>query len=161
MSELAVTKKFLRSAQDRVQLIRSRLPEIDAIIAQTSLSYAFDRIQTVERNVIRLATFELLFDKSIPPHVAIAEALRLTRKFSTKEAASFVNAVLDSLYKSSLGEQVETKSLLDSVEELAKSEQIASEAALNPPPNTEKEDSDSFDEEENSKIILNIDELST
>jgi transcription antitermination protein NusB len=132
MSELAVTKKTIQNAQGRVQLIRTLLPEIDALIGRTSQSYAFDRIQTVERNVLRLGIFEMLFDDAIPPKVAIAEALRLARKFSTKESASFVNAILDSLYKSSIGVQANTKALEDTAKELARSEQIALEASLNP-----------------------------
>jgi transcription antitermination protein NusB len=112
-----------------VHLLRSHLEEIDLMISNTSHSYAFERIQSVERNVLRLGVFELFFDPSIPPKVAIAEAMRLARKFGTKESAVFVNAILDTLYKQSIGDQVNKKQLQESAEELSQSEQIAHEAS--------------------------------
>lgn len=97
MAELAVTRKTVRDAQQKVRDIISKQTELDALLAQTSQSYDFERIQTVERNILRLSAYELLFDDSIPPKVAIAEAVRLARKFGTPESAGFINALLDSL----------------------------------------------------------------
>jgi len=128
--ELEVTKKAVKEVQARVHTIRSHLKEIDALITKASKSYEFERIQSVERNILRLGAFEILHDPAIPPKVAIAEALRLARKFSTKESATFINAVLDALYKSSQGEKVDAKLLAQSAEELAESEAAAHEAAL-------------------------------
>lgn len=138
MKELEITKKVARDALARVRLIRTKLPEIDAMIGNTSQSYTFERIQSVERNVLRLGVFELFFDDVIPPKVALAEAMRLTRKFGTKESASFVNAILDTLYKGSLGDKIDTSHILRSADELAKSEKIAQEASLNPPEKVNK-----------------------
>lgn len=140
MNELAITKKTTKEALARAQSIRKKLSEIDEMIGNTSQSYTFERIQSVERNVLRLGLYELFFDEAIPPKVALAEALRLTRKFGTKESASFVNAILDALYKQSLGETVDTKSVASSADELTKSEEIALEAALNPPKNNESDE---------------------
>ena len=127
--ELAITKKVVRDVQLRVHQIRSHLKEIDEMITATSRSYNFERIQSVERNILRLGVFELFFDEAIPPKVAMAEALRLARKFATKESGTFVNAILDALYKSSLGEDVDTVQLQLSADELAGMETIAHEAA--------------------------------
>ena len=129
MAELAVSKKNVRLAQERVQLIRDRLSEIDPLISSISTSYDFERIQIVTKNILRLGVFELLFDDQIPPKVAIAEAIRLSRKFSTPESASFVNALLDHLYQASLGGPVNPKQLEQLSQALKKSEEIASEAA--------------------------------
>ena len=128
--ELAVTKKIVREAQLRVHQIRSHLKEIDVMISATSRSYNFERIQSVERNILRLGTYELFFDPNIPAKVALAEALRLTRKFSTKEAGTFVNAILEALFQSSQGGSVDHTQLKISTEELEQIEKIASEAAL-------------------------------
>jgi len=130
--ELSVTRKTVRDAQERVHQIRQKLDQIDEMITKTSHAYAFERIQSVERNVLRLGIFELFFDETIPPKVAISEAMRLARKFGTKESAIFVNAILDALYKSSLGENIDEKQLKHSFEELDKSEQIAKEASQQP-----------------------------
>lgn len=97
--EAKVSKKVVLEAQERVQLIRSHQQELDTIIASSSKAYDFDRIPSAERNILRLGVFELLFDNEIPPKVAIAEAIRLGRKFSTPESATFINAILDALYK--------------------------------------------------------------
>jgi N utilization substance protein B len=78
-----------------------------------------------------MSVFELLFDDNIPEKVAIVEAMRLARKFSTKESATFVNAILDVLYKSSKGQTVDDKQLQLSSEEMDLIEKISQEASLN------------------------------
>lgn len=99
MEEHSVTKKHLYLASEQLQKIREKQEEIDLMIGKTALSYQFERIPRVERNILRLGVYELLYDNSIPPKVAIAEAIRLCRKFATPEGATFVNGVLDALYK--------------------------------------------------------------
>lgn len=130
MKELSVTKKTMLEAQDRVRHIAAILPELDTMIQASSKSYQFDRIQTVERNILRLGLYEIFFDNQIPAKVAISEAIRLTRKFGTPESAGFVNAILDSLYKVSQGKYVDIEEVNKSVEKLALSEEIAKQAAL-------------------------------
>ncbi len=130
MKELSVTKKTMLEAQDRVRHIAAILPELDTMIQASSKTYQFDRIQTVERNVLRLGLYEIFFDNQIPAKVAISEAIRLTRKFGTPESAGFVNAILDSLYKVSQGKYVDVDEVNKSVEKLAMSEEIAKQAAL-------------------------------
>ncbi|MEI8124699.1 MAG: transcription antitermination factor NusB [Parachlamydiaceae bacterium] len=129
--ELAVTKKAVCEAQERVQQILDNKEKIDSMIAKTSLAYTFERIQSVERNVLRIGVFELLFDDTIPPKVAISEALRLAKKFSTKEAALFVNAILDAIYQSSLGKAVDKTELNESSEKLDELEKFIKEVPLN------------------------------
>jgi len=97
MSELAVSKKTVREAIEHKAQIETKQTEIDRLIAHTSKAYDFERISRVERSILRLGIYELLHDASIPLKVAIAEAIRLARKFGTPESASFVNAVLDAV----------------------------------------------------------------
>lgn len=99
MEELSVSKQSVLKAMERARLISDKLPEIDAQIAAKSVTYEFERIQSVERNVLRLGVYELFHDNELPPKVAIAEALRLAKKFGTPESVAFVNAILDSLFK--------------------------------------------------------------
>ena len=103
MAELAVSKKNVKMAQEKMHKVLQKLPEIDPLIMSVSIGYEFNRIQTLTKTVLRLGVFELLFDESIPPKVAITEAMRLARKFGTPESATFVNAVLDHLYQASQG----------------------------------------------------------
>lgn len=128
MAELSVTKKAVKTALERVILVQAKEREIDKLIGEASLTYDFDRIPSVERNILRLGVFELLFDDEIPPKVAITEGMRLARKFGSPEAALFVNAILDNLYKNSLGEAIDTKKFSESIQALAVSEKITQEA---------------------------------
>lgn len=130
-NELAVTKNTVREANERALKIQSKLEEIDALIAKTSTEYAFERIQTVERNILRIGTYELLFDPSIPPKVVIAEAMRISKKFSTKESANFINAILDAIYKTTSGQKVDTGELSKIAKELEMHEQASEDAAKN------------------------------
>ncbi len=100
MGELKVTRKAVLSAREKVDQISVKQAEIDEKISLYSTEYSFDRISRVEKTVLRLGLYELMFDPSLPPLVVIAEAIRLTRKFGTPESAQFVNAILDREYKS-------------------------------------------------------------
>lgn len=123
MTELAVSRKVVRDALERLRKISARLPEIDALIAKSSHGYAFERIQSVERNILRIGVYELLHDPAIPPKVAIAEALRLERKFGSPEGAAFINALLDNVYKSSQGLKVDKQQMEKSLHALQQKEE--------------------------------------
>ena len=101
MHELKVTKKSANEASRRVKEIQDRKNEIDDMIRPASTEYQFERISSVEKNILRLGIYEICFDEAIPEKVAITEAIRLCRKFGTPESAQFVNAILDRIYKGS------------------------------------------------------------
>lgn len=97
MEHHKVTKKYLYAAQDFAKELISKQKEIDELIEKKSIDYEFNRIPRVEKNLLRLGVFEMMHNKEVPHKVAIAEAIRLARKFTTKEGAQFVNAVLDAI----------------------------------------------------------------
>lgn len=99
MKELKVTRSSLLAAQARVESLLERREHIDRTISSHSPDYTFERISRAEKAILRLGVFELLFDPSIPPKVAIAEAIRMCRKFASPESARFVNGVLDAAYQ--------------------------------------------------------------
>ena len=103
MKELSVTKKAVSAALARVHEIRHRLELIDDWIKKVAVSYPFERIQKLDLNILRLGVYELVFDDVVPPKVAIAEAVRLTRKFGSPESGRFVNALLDNIRNVSEG----------------------------------------------------------
>ncbi len=125
--ELKISKRSIKEAQLRVNSIVERLEELDSIISETSQSYDFNRIPSAERNILRLAVYELLFDDQIPPKVAIAEAIRLARKFSSPESATFVNALIDALYKKQLGEESDLSRVDQTAEALLQKESLNQE----------------------------------
>jgi N utilization substance protein B len=99
MARHTTSKKSLYSAEEKKCQVVEKLSEIDPLITEASHEYAFHRIPRIEKNILRLCVFELCFSEEVPAKVAIAEGIRLTRKFATPEGASFVNAVLDAIYR--------------------------------------------------------------
>jgi N utilization substance protein B len=75
-----------------------KTPEIDKRLTEHSDNWRLERMPAVDRNVLRLAIYELLAGKT-PPPVVIDEALDLTRKFAGDESVAFVNGVLDAVRK--------------------------------------------------------------
>jgi N utilization substance protein B len=122
MAELAISRKNIQLARAQTAAILEKSGEIDALIAKASLSYEFERIQAVEKSILRLGVYELLFVPEMPPKVAIAEAMRIAKKFSTPESSSFINAILDHIYKSNLGEKASSTKILEAAKKLEQSE---------------------------------------
>lgn len=73
------------------------LPEIDEKIGRYAANWRLERMAFVDRNIMRLGCFELLFRQDIPPKVAINEAVELAKKYSGMESGKFVNAILDQI----------------------------------------------------------------
>ncbi|MBP1600338.1 MAG: NusB antitermination factor [Acidobacteria bacterium] len=77
----------------------ARLKEIDELIQSHAENWRLSRMAAVDRNILRLAVYELLSEEKTPSTVVINEALEVARKFSTHESAQFVNGILDSIRK--------------------------------------------------------------
>jgi len=73
------------------------LPKIDGKITQYATNWQLERMAFVDRNILRLGCYELIFRSDIPPKVAINEAVDLAKRFSGPEAGKFVNAILDKI----------------------------------------------------------------
>ena len=71
--------------------------EIDSLIKSHAEHWRLDRMATVDRNVLRLATQEFLYDKETPKSVIINEAIEIARRFSSQESPQFINGILDSI----------------------------------------------------------------
>ena len=83
-------------------LIRGALEnreEADALIRKYCKNWDLPRIAAVDRNILRLAIFEMLHRDDIPPVVSINEAVDIAKKFSTQDSGKFVNGILDSVKK--------------------------------------------------------------
>jgi N utilization substance protein B len=77
-------------------------PEIDGIIQKFSEHWRLERMAVVDRNILRLAVFEFLYETETPTTVVINEALEIARKFSTEESTQFINGILDAINKNYL-----------------------------------------------------------
>jgi len=76
----------------------SQAEAADALVAELAENWRLDRLATVDRNILRLAIYELRFGTA-PAKVVIDEALELGKKFSSEEAPAFLNGVLDAVGK--------------------------------------------------------------
>jgi N utilization substance protein B len=86
-------------ANDLIRGALEKLPEVDAKIRTLADNWDFERLAAVDRNVLRLAVYEMLFRPEIPPVVSINEAIEIAKKFSTAESGAFVNGLLDRVKK--------------------------------------------------------------
>lgn len=109
MKEFFIARKAVKIILEQRSNVIAHLESIDEVIKTSSLSYEFHRIPKVELSVLRLAIYEMMYLPAVPPKVSIAEAIRLTRKFSTQESSSFVNAILDKFYKSQVKETAQAQ----------------------------------------------------
>ena len=78
--------------------------DIDERIVGTSSNWKLSRMSFVDRNIIRLSVYELLFRDDIPPKVAINEAIDVGKKFGTEKSGGFINGILDSVYQRFIGD---------------------------------------------------------
>ncbi|MBI2438933.1 MAG: transcription antitermination factor NusB [Lentisphaerae bacterium] len=82
-------------ATELIRGVLSHLPELDARIQAYAEHWEIKRLNAVDRNVMRLALFEMLFRPDIPPVVSINEAVDIAKRFSSNESGKFVNGILD------------------------------------------------------------------
>jgi len=75
------------------------LDEVNGLIRQQADNWRLERMPAVDRNILRLAVYELLYEEDIPKLVVVDEAIELAKKFSTDQSSRFVNGLLDGLLK--------------------------------------------------------------
>ncbi len=81
--------------------VLEKLNYIDNVISKYSEHWAIDRMTSVDRNILRMAVFELLFLTDIPHSVTINEAVEIGKKFGSEESGAFVNGILDRIARES------------------------------------------------------------
>ena len=95
-----VNSKIVSFCNQLINGTIDNLKEIDKCISQHSLNWKLERMSTVDRNVLRIATYELLFQKETPAPVVINEAIEVAKKFGTEDSAKFINGILDAIRRS-------------------------------------------------------------
>jgi transcription antitermination protein NusB len=82
-------------AEELVKGVRAHLAEIDTQLGQASKNWRLERMARVDRNLLRLALFELKWSADVPAKVAINEAIEIAKRYGTAESPAFVNGILD------------------------------------------------------------------
>ena len=81
--------------------VLERIVDLDKTIDQYALGWRVERLAVLDRNILRLGLYELLHASEIPAEVAIDEAVELAKKYGTDNAPSFINGILDRVWKAS------------------------------------------------------------
>ncbi len=95
-----VNKKARPYARTLIGGIFEKLEEIDGAIGVHATNWRLERIAATDRNLLRVAIFELFFRDDVPAQVAINEAVEIAKRFGTQESPAFINGVLDAVQQS-------------------------------------------------------------
>ena len=79
--------------------VENNLAHIDTLVRKHVKNWEIERMAVIDRNILRLASFELLFVDDVPPKVSINEAIELAKRFGDIDSPRFVNGILDKIYK--------------------------------------------------------------
>ena len=85
--------------KDLVVSLIDKMKEIDETIQKYSDHWVLNRMAVIDRNILRIGTFELLFSLSTPPKVVINEAIDIAKKYGNEDSPQFINGILDRVYK--------------------------------------------------------------
>lgn len=92
-----------KRAEEMFFNIWEKKSEIDELIEKVSENWKVSRMSHIDRNILRMATYELLYCKDTPREVVLDEAIEIAKRFGTEESGSFVNGILDKIWKTYLG----------------------------------------------------------
>ena len=94
-----VHKEVMDFANDLVRGTYKNLSKIDELISKYTANWEIKRIAVIDKNILRMGIFELLYKDDIPPKVAINEAIELAKKYGDIDSGKFVNGILDKVRK--------------------------------------------------------------
>jgi transcription antitermination protein NusB len=90
-----VNAKAAPYAQELVSGIQLHLSEVDGVIEKYAKNWRLNRMAVIDRNLLRIATYEFLYKSDIPGSVIIDEAIEIAKRYSSDDAVSFINGILD------------------------------------------------------------------
>jgi len=99
LKESGASRVAHRFATELVDGVRSHRDDLDRRIAALAVHWSLARMPAVDRNILRLAAFELLHRADVPARVALNEAIELGKRYSTAQSGAFVNGILDQLQR--------------------------------------------------------------
>ncbi len=98
--EIENQDKNIKEFTERIiQGIAGQFEAIDEKISYYATNWQLKRMAVIDRNVLRIGVYELLFASDIPPKVTINEAVELAKKYGDMESSKFVNGILDKIHK--------------------------------------------------------------
>ena len=113
---------------DLIKGVETNLSQIDTIIKETAPEWPLEQITVVDRNILRLGIWELMFAHEVPPKVAINEAVELGKAFGGESSGKFINGVLGTLYKNLPEEQKAQGEVKETKKSSSKKESVSKKA---------------------------------
>lgn len=98
-SELGLTESAREFAEQLCRGALARRAEIDRLLEEYSIDWRVERMPYVDRNILRLAVYELLHEPSTPPSVAVNEAVELAKMYGDANSGRFINGILGSILR--------------------------------------------------------------
>jgi N utilization substance protein B len=92
-----VNKKAIPYAQKLLHGVHEKREAINQLISRYAENWRLERMSVIDRNILRLAVFELHFTDDVPTSVAINEAVEIAKRYSTDDSGSFINGILDAM----------------------------------------------------------------
>ncbi len=93
-------RKLSEFTEALVAGVKENQARIDAMISEFAENWRLDRMAAIDRNILRLGAYEMMFCPDVPARVAINEALELAKRYSTGQSSRFVNGILDRVLQS-------------------------------------------------------------
>lgn len=93
----AVAGRYRPHIDRLLEVIEERFQDLDGVLESSMLNWRIDRLDTIDRNILRIGVTEILYLDDVPPKVAMSEAIRLAEKYGSGESPRFVNGVLDAV----------------------------------------------------------------
>lgn len=103
------TEETKTMAERLVRGAQRDLERIDKAIAAAAIHWRFERLAAVDRNILRIATYELMAEGETPASVIINEAVEMAKRFSEEDSPAFVNGVLDAVKRAVRGEEIRSE----------------------------------------------------
>ena len=97
-------RKLCEFTEELIAGVKEHQAQIDGLISQVAENWRLDRMAAIDRNILRLGAYEMLFRPDVPAKVAINEALELAKRYSTAQSSRFVNGILDRMLQCQLQE---------------------------------------------------------
>ena len=94
-----VNKKAIPYAEKLLGGVQGKREEIDLLISRYAENWRLERMSVIDRNILRLAVYELRYQDDVPTSVAINEAVEIAKRYSTDDSGPFINGILDAMAK--------------------------------------------------------------
>lgn len=96
--EMCPSRLSVRGYAERlIRGVLNHKSELDATISERLKNWRLERVSAIDRNILRIAIFEILHGDDVPPKVAINEAIELAKQYGSDDAPRFINGVLDTI----------------------------------------------------------------